>query len=145
MIFSKSGKKFNLICLCMWLSLLTFASPLWASSSQSEQESSPPKAEKPVPPGDESHHRPKQKDCPCKRPFRRFTLAINSLKQEGLISSDDIKKIYDALMKIPPQTLDQSADKDLSAAEMLHKDKILTDEQYQKIREFLKQNPPKNN
>ena len=80
---------------------------------------------------------------PHKRPFRRFTAALESLKQEGLVSSDDIKKIYDALMKIPPETLDSNTDRDLAAADALYKDKVLTEEQYNKICTFLKQNAPR--
>lgn len=81
--------------------------------------------------------------CPHKRPFRRFTAAMESLRQEGLVSNDDIKKIYDALLKIPPETLDNNTDKDLAATDALYKDKVLTEEQYNKICTFLKQNAPR--
>lgn len=81
--------------------------------------------------------------CPCKRPFRRFTAAMQLLKKEGLVSSTDIKNIYDALMKIPPETLEKVEDKDLSAAQALYNDKVLTEEQYKKISSFLKENPPR--
>lgn len=141
MIFSKSGKKFSVVCLCMLLGLSNLTNPLLASSATHSGEATSSTTERQAPPKDKPPHG--HRDCPCQRPFRRFTMAMDQLKKDKLISGDDIKKIYHALMKIPPDTLYKVEDRDLTAAEMLHKDKILTDEQYQKISEFLKQNPPK--
>lgn len=145
--FSRKAHVLSIICLGTSLSLSALTMPVMANSLNQVAQSTevPQNAERPVPPkeGDKPHAPHRNGDCKCHRPFRRFTAAMDSLKQEQLISSGDIKKIYDALMKIPPETLDKATDKDQSVADALYKDKVLTEEQYNKICIFLKANPPR--
>lgn len=82
---------------------------------------------------------PTHKKCKCKSPFKRFITAIETLEHENTISKDDFQKIIDALMQIPIKTLRKVEDKDQAAADMLYKDKILTETQYKRITELLKQ------
>lgn len=144
-LFLRKAKVLSLICLSASLSLSVLTIPIMASSlNQTESATEAPQnSERPAPPKDgEKPQRPSH-GCKCPRPFRRFTAAMDSLKQEQLVSAEDIKKIYDALMKISPETLDKTADKDQSAADALYKDKVLTEEQYNKICAFFKANPPR--
>ncbi len=144
-LFLRKARVLSLICLSASLSLSPLTMPIMAHSlNQAESATEAPQnSERPAPP--ESGKKPPKPshDCKCHRPFRRFTAAINSLKEAQLISADDIKKIYDALMNIPPETFDKVTDKDQSAADALYKDKVLTEEQYNKICAFLKANPPR--
>lgn len=139
--FFENSKPIRILSLSLLLAVSASTTPIMAS----EASKVPLGTEAPshMPPKDGEGPRGPHKGCPCKRPFRRFTDAMESLKKEGLVSANDIKTIYDALMKIPPETLEKAEDKDLSAAEALYKDKVLTEEQYKKISDFLKQNPSK--
>lgn len=142
-LFSRKTKVLSLICLSASLSLSALTMPIMASSlNQTESATQAPKnSERPAPPKEGEKPQKPSHGCKCHRPFRRFTAAMDSLKQEKLVSVEDIKKIYDALMKISPETLDKTTDKDQSAADALYKDKVLTEEQYNKICAFLKANP----
>lgn len=145
-LFLRKANVLSIICLGTSLSLSALTTPVMANSLNQVVQSTevPQNTERPAPPNEgERPAAPPREGCKCHRPFRRFTAAMNSLKQEQLISADDIKKIYDALMKIPPETLDKVADKDQSAADALYKDQVLTEEQYKKICAFLKANPPR--
>ena len=145
-LFLRKARVLSLICLSTSLSLSALTVPVMANSlNQAEQSTKASQTtERPAPPKDgEKPPMPHHKGCKCHRPFKRFTAAMDTLKKEQMISADDIKKIYDALMKIPPETLDKVEDKDQSAADALYKDKVLTEEQYQKICAFLKANPPR--
>lgn len=144
-LFLRKARVLSLICLSASLSLSALTMPIMASSlNQTESATEAPQnAERPAPPKEGEKPSKHSHGCKCHRPFKRFTAAMDSLKQEQLISADDIKKIYDALMKIPPETLDRTTDKDQSAADALYKDKVLTEEQYNKICAFLKANPPR--
>lgn len=145
-LFLRKANVLSIICLGTSLSLSALTMPVMANSLNQVVQSTeaPQNAERHAPPKKgERPAAPPREGCKCHRPFRRFTAAMDSLKQEQLISADDIKKIYDALMKIPPETLDKVVDKDQSAADALYKDKALTEEQYKKICTFLKANPPR--
>lgn len=145
-LFLRKANVLSIICLGTSLSLSALTMPVMANSLNQVVQSTeaPQNAERHAPPKKgERPTAPPREGCKCHRPFRRFTAAMDSLKQEQLISADDIKKIYDALMKIPPETLDKVVDKDQSAADALYKDKVLTEEQYKKICTFLKANPPR--
>lgn len=138
--FGIHAKPIRLISSALLLAFSSMAMPAMAyDTSQSTQ--APTTKAQPASPATTSIAKP---SCPCKcqRPYRRFTKAMEELKKEGLVSNEDIKKIYDALMKIPLETLDAAPDKDLAAADALYKDKVLTEEQYNKISTFLKQNTP---
>ena len=146
-LFLRKAHVLSIICLGTSLSLSALTIPVMANSLNQAAQSTeaPQNGERRTPPkdGDKPHAPHRDGDCKCHRPFRRFTAAMESLKQEQLISSEDIKRIYDALMKIPPETLDRVTDKDQSVADALYKDKVLTEEQYTKICTFLKANPPR--
>lgn len=135
-LLSKKAKVLSCICLSTSLSLSALTLPIMANSFNKIESTTqaPEKTERPSKP---CH------GCKRHRPFKRFTAAMNTLKEEKLVSAEDIKKIYDALMKIPPETVEESPDKDQSIADALYKDKVLTEEQYQKICAFLKANPPR--
>ena len=77
-------------------------------------------------------------DCKCKCPFKRFASAVEALEKDKTLSSEDTKKIMNALMQIPRESLNRVEDKDQAVADMLYKDKILTEAQYKKISELLK-------
>ncbi len=129
----------TLLILCLHatsLMAIPFQDHAPQNKSQSEADKAPanPEAQKkPVMP---SHHRYRHY-----RPFKRFNFAIETLKLDNKLSAEDVKKIYSVIIKIPPESLKEMKDKDQSVADMLYKDKIITQEQYDLICTFLKEHP----
>ena len=132
-----NSKKLNLILLflCLFSSNYSYLiastiTPPIPTNSLPSSTTSQDKKQTPNPP---------YKDCKCKLPFKRFTMAVETLESENTISKDDAQKIIDALMQISRETLHKVEDKDQAAADMLYKDKILTETQYKRITELLKE------
>lgn len=125
----KKKPLFLLLSACIGLSSFTtplFAKPLHHPNATFNSES-PMKSE-----SRKSNH----KKCP--HAYKKLIAAIESLKKDGLITEEEVMKIYKSFSRLPKEILENAEDKDLAIAEALYKDQLLTESQYNKILEILK-------
>lgn len=125
--------KLKLLLMSFLLSLTMGISPIYASPVAPAHPNTP----QTVKPSSDQ----KGPCIPCQRPFKRLIKSMYMLKKANEMTTDEFKKAYTTVVKMPKETFKDVADPDLKAAELLHKRKMITDDQYKKICASLKNMP----
>ena len=135
-------KKIGYITLCLCMTFSMFFAPVRAAHTSSITVSATTKEPTISAAPMQGGNKPTGGLCkPCQRPFKRLVKAMHDLKKINEMTDDEFKKAFDTLVKIPKEKLAGSTDPDQTAAELLYKDKILSEAQFKKICEALKNMP----
>jgi len=74
----------------------------------------------------------------CHAMYQKLVDAVVTLKREGVFTDKEIAAIHEFFATVPKEVLDAAPDKNMAIADALLKGKIITQEQYNKIVEYLK-------